>query len=342
MKKMMSRLRRPAFTLIELLVVIAIIAILIALLLPAVQQAREAARRSQCRNNMKQLGLALHNYHDNFNQMAPGVVTRLSGSGNQNQPSNNGDTLNTNRNLGPNWMVYILPYNDQAPLYNQLNNDASISVNVGSNATIRSTVIPGYLCPSDSSNTNALARYNDVLIGGGTGPVGPNWARGNYGAALGRLIGGSQTQWTSMPSDQRGAIGFGRSANLRDFTDGTTNTVAVWEIRVGITNTDPRGTWALGRYGASLVGGCDNQGDCPGINASNDGSDDVQGCDSRPAQGMGCWNGGDGQSAPRSLHVGGVHALLGDGSVKFISQNLDFGIHRALNSVAGNETIGEF
>src|SRR5689334_25410189 len=104
--------RRRAFTLIELLVVIAIIAVLIALLLPAVQQAREAARRTQCKNNLKQIGLALHNYHDTFRLFPPGYVDR---NGNPN--------LTPDNDLGPGWgwAAFLLPYIDQSPLYSPIN-----------------------------------------------------------------------------------------------------------------------------------------------------------------------------------------------------------------------------
>ncbi|ADG68635.1 protein of unknown function DUF1559 [Planctopirus limnophila DSM 3776] len=332
---------RKAFTLIELLVVIAIIAILIALLLPAVQQAREAARRTQCRNNLKQLGLALHNYHDNSNILPPGNIWRLNGT-NQNRPSNNGDTLDQNRNLGPNWMVFILPFIDSSPLYNLLDINSAMSINTGNNATIRSTIISGYLCPSDSFNGTLLNRYNTFDNAGTAGTAGPRWARGNYGANMGRERGGVTSQYAADTGDRRGAMGYGSGARMRDFTDGTSNTVMVWEMRAGTSDQDPRGTWALGRQGTSMVGGCDNVGDCPGINPGNSNSEDVHGCNNDTGIRMGCFNGADGQGAPRSQHTGGVHALLGDGTVRFISDNIDFNIHRALNSVAGGEQVGEF
>ena len=98
----------------------------------------------------------------------------------------------------------------------------------------------------------------------------------------------------------------------------------------------------MGRNGVSLIGGCDRQGDCHDINDPDHGAADVQGCTSDSALGLGCWNGGDGQGAPASLHVGGVHATLGDGSVRFVSDNIDFNIHRAVNSLSGGETLGEW
>lgn len=335
------RIRR-AFTLIELLVVIAIIAVLIALLLPAVQQAREAARRSQCKNNSKQLGLALHNYHDTFGQFPPGGIWfgnggPSAGTPNQDQPSNNGDTMFTNQNYAANWVMMTLPYIDQAPLYTQYQpNQVLIRASgtpANSNNQVVGVVISSILCPSDPYNN---VKFNRSQMGS------VDMGRINYGGNLGRERGGNFGRWVAQPGDRRGAFGFGRSCAIRDMVDGTTNTSLLWETRVGPVSTDPRGVWALGRFGSSLVAGCDNQGDCAGINDGRNGAADVQGCSSQPALGLGCWDGGDGQTAPASLHVGGCHVTLGDASVRFISQNIDFNIHRGLNSVSGGEILGEF
>src|SRR6266481_2219216 len=152
---MARSLRRLGFTLIELLVVIAIIAVLIALLLPAVQQAREAARRSQCKNNLKQIGLALHNYHEQFNVLPYG--TQASGGGSVRAKNfTPGGVKNTTG-----WIA-LLPNLDQSPLYNQVNMNAAMGPwNKGgqslagggvapSNAIVASQKIPGFICPSDN------------------------------------------------------------------------------------------------------------------------------------------------------------------------------------------------
>ncbi|MCA9079547.1 MAG: DUF1559 domain-containing protein [Planctomycetaceae bacterium] len=324
---------RRAFTLIELLVVIAIIAILIALLLPAVQQAREAARRSQCKNNLKQIGLAIHNYHDTHNIFPPGSLRVISSVG-LSDYTNNGDTFADQAGL--NWMCHILPYMDQAPLYNQI--DVNQSLNHPNNQPIIRTELPGYKCPSDSFNRTALARstYDNAAAAGTT----PQWARGNYGGNLGKQANTRQV-WTTFSSTQRGVFGFNTSARIADLVDGTSTTFAVWEIRAGVDGNDPRGTWSLGRHGASLVGGCDEVGDCHGINDNTNNGEDIHHCNNNGTVKMACHGNGDGQSTARSMHVGGVHGLLGDGSVRFVSDNVNFQVLRNTNSIAGFEVVGE-
>ncbi len=335
---------RRAFTLIELLVVIAIIAVLIALLLPAVQQAREAARRSTCKNNMKQLGLALHNYHESYGQLPPGAIWfgnggPSAGTPNQDLPSTNGDTLYTNFNYNANWIMLSLPYIEQAQLYN-LYQPNQVLVRSGGTATdsnnrVVGAVISSVRCPSDA--------YNDTpFIRAGIGNV--PFGRGNYGGCLGRertpyANGADDDRWTSQPISRRGAFGYGASAGLRDFNDGTSNSVALWEIRTGPAPDDSRGVWAMGRLSSSLVAGCDNVGDCAGINDGRTDAPDVHGCSSQVGLGMGCHGLADYQTSPQSMHTGGCHAALGDGSVRFVSQLVDYNIHRALNSISGSEVI---
>src|SRR5262245_45950852 len=159
MKGRSMRSRRPAFTLIELLVVIAIIAVLIALLLPAVQQAREAARRTQCKNNLKQIGLAYHNYHDTHNCLPP-------------QGETNGFVDSASMNVTPKpvwgWSTYVLPFIDQAPLFNQLNpGPTSLTAAVQSNTLypLVQTMLPVYRCPSDTGQLLNTERQFILITG---------------------------------------------------------------------------------------------------------------------------------------------------------------------------------
>jgi prepilin-type N-terminal cleavage/methylation domain-containing protein len=318
----MSRLRagRKAFTLVELLVVIAIIGILVALLLPAVQAAREAARRTQCANNSKQIGIGLHNYHDTFKIFPTGVLRRAGGTGDF---PNDGNLAG----LGLNWAALILPFIEQGNLYDKINFTADWQDT--SNAFIYGSTIPGYICPSDPGS-NQL--FNNA------------WGRGNYGANLGRQANNrwvyQSGNWGNGNTSLKGVMGFQGSATMAALTDGTSNTVAVWEIRSGLVSTDPRGTWGVGRHGSSLVGGCDEVGDCHGINDKTTNGEDIKNCDPNALR-MPCHANGDGQSAPRSLHPGGVHALLGDASTRFVSQTINFNTLRSINSASGGETIAD-
>src|SRR5689334_5943769 len=162
------RNRRRAFTLIELLVVIAIIAILIGLLLPAVQKVREAAARAKCTNNLKQIALAYHNYHDASGKFPAAVMYQLGAN----------TTGTETVNFGPNWAVLILPHIEQGPLYSQAADSIARYMKTPGEQgwrSIRGARIPTYLCPSD---TGAETPFDGSVIGSG-------WARGNYGANTG-------------------------------------------------------------------------------------------------------------------------------------------------------------
>ncbi|MCP4508676.1 MAG: DUF1559 domain-containing protein, partial [Fuerstiella sp.] len=195
---------RHGFTLIELLVVIAIIAILIALLLPAVQQAREAARRTQCNNNLKQIGLALHNYHDVHKTFPPGWVDQ---------------TFGTSSNWG--WAVYLLPQIEQANLYGRLQvgnpHSLGIALDDPQKLKLMQTPITAFRCPSDTApeindrHTLVSDRQLEISV-----------ATSNLVAAAG---GGD---WT-VAGKLTGSFGKNSRVNLRDITDGSSNTIVVGE-----------------------------------------------------------------------------------------------------------------
>lgn len=341
MKPSPVRCRQRAFTLIELLVVIAIIAVLIALLLPAVQQAREAARRTQCKNNLKQIGLAIHNYHDTFLRFPSVMYWSNFGGSNMVAPYPGGNTSNTwYANMSHDWLVAVLPYIDQAPLYNQVNFNVAITNAV--NANIVATNISAFQCPSDpySNSSNKF-----TMMGG-------NWARGNYGASGYNRA--NTSTWAGTGTGDRGVFGYNAWNNINAVTDGTSMTAASWELRAGWNTTDPRGVWASGRIGGSFLADCTNgtnggpygnyTGDCYGINEGNHSNgDDILGSNTdNPAIGMGGWPNGDGQSGPKSLHVGGVHVLLCDGTVRFVSNNIDYNIHARLIGCGDGGTLSDF
>ncbi|HJZ58066.1 MAG TPA: DUF1559 domain-containing protein [Gemmataceae bacterium] len=319
--------RRRAFTLIELLVVIAIIAILIGLLLPAVQKVREAAARSKCSNNMKQLGLAIHTYHDANGSFPPAVQIVNPGSPGMT------NVLSAYRTpgFGPNWVIFILPQIEQGPLDNQYS--ADILNFLPSNGTnpnwrnIRSNKIPTMLCPSDTGQ--------DVLFSLNGG----NWARGNYAANAGGGFICYSIGSSGQDGIRGGVMGINWGARLTDITDGTSSTVMVNEIRVGLNDKDRRGVWAMGLGGSSLTGAV-GFGDCAAPNDRNEYSDDTEDCNQvRKAMGLG--NSGLGQLAmgcsndnlpnnwpnwqadARSRHPGGVNACMSDGSVRFVRDSVN-------------------
>jgi len=302
-----------AFTLIELLVVIAIIAILIGLLLPAVQKVREAAARISCSNNLKQLGLACHSYHDTAGTLPPACLVGP------------GIGWNDQNNIGPNWCILILPYIEQQNLYNQVQqNIMNYQSNINDNGwrNIRGQTIKTYICPSDPFTTVNSSRN----IGG--------WARGCYGANTGPAgpantinganpnVGLNSNPSITIPGGGPVGINYGSTMTALTNADGTANTILIKHIRSGPGATDGRGSWAFPIIGGSHTGACPT-GDCYGPNDTGDNSDDVTGCTNRKDIQMGCWNGGFGQQNARSAHTGQVLAAMADGSVRGIRNSVD-------------------
>ena len=308
-----------AFTLVELLVVIAIIGILVALLLPAVQSAREAARRMQCSNNMKQIGLALHNYHTAHSGFPPAVYfDEAAGS------------PDSATNHYANWVITILPYLEQQNLYDSF--DLTLPISHVANREARGTDLETMLCPSDGGKRGQKF---------GNATEGDSWARGNYGAnsSLGAYstawrpaAGPSAPRWTS--SWTRGVMGANAAITIDEIRDGTTNTILLAELRVGLASVDRRGTWALGGPGSSSLW-LHGSDDCIGPNACSASADNLLNCsDIRAAVGvsnlnadcMGCNpGGGSTQATARSRHTGGVMITLADGSVRFLSDFVEKG-----------------
>jgi prepilin-type N-terminal cleavage/methylation domain-containing protein len=330
-------MRRGArgFTLIELLVVIAIIAILIALLLPAVQQAREAARRTQCKNNFKQLGLALHNYHDVFGVFPP----RKGGTaGTGGATADVGHTGNSGRLSA---FAMLLPYYDQAPLYNQIQSGggtvASGTVAPGGPRawlgwSVWDVPIPMLLCPSDVKPRDSRKRTNYMLCVG------------------------DQVGWHLNTQNPRGVFGNRTSYRTSDIPDGTSNTILISERLRNPTGENARNPPALGLVKGNegilrnVAGITTNPGMClaqidgsgyfldialVSIRAGaiawdgqteNVGFNTVIGPNGPACSDRG--NNADGQDGvlpPSSRHVGGVQVLMGDGAVRFVSDSIDTG-----------------
>ncbi len=325
------------FTLIELLVVIAIIAVLIALLLPAVQQAREAARRSSCKNNLKQLGLALHNYESTFS-MFPASRINLS------------SPVNFQRT----WVTGCLPYLDQAPLYNLYNANLNWYDVANDPATL--TELPTIVCPSASGrqSTPSSALYSAVTSAARTDT--PAWGLSDYGSINavrnGMNVAAGGASWGLREYD--GGLGRGpNGVTLGKFQDGLSNTMLVGEDagrptlynfrkpaknpRSGVSfGTDWTGDgwgWADINNGFSLDGTGTN-----GVPNNTSGSGTVT---IAPGGGR-CFINCSNDSEFYSFHTGGVHTLMGDGAVRFLSENIDGQTLVALATRFKGDIVGEF
>ena len=350
-------LRRRGFTLIELLVVIAIIAILIALLLPAVQQARDAARRSQCKNHLKQFGVAMHNYE---------ATHRIF-------PHNSGST-------GFSPQARLLPYMDQAGLQKLINFSLPVYTGPGGNQVpnpalvdVFSKVIPTFLCPSDSGPQ----QYPVTL---GTPAVPYLFAGNNYMVSTGS---GTGTNYDDRrPTDGMVAINFG--VRIGDVKDGTSQTVLMSESIRGDGGdvTLPAGTTPLAPYSKVLSASGTSPGTGPGYTATGGGwsGAPIQNPDLTLVMAANTsWRGGQvgtgrgiswlrglahnvltngyitpnsripdvtthgtGFFGPRSFHAGGAHVLMTDGAVRFLSNSINVATHRSIHSRNGKEVVGEY
>ena len=326
---------RRAFTLIELLVVIAIIAILIGLLVPAVQKVREAAARAQCQNNLKQIGLALHNYHDTNRQFPPGGIS-------------NGDCCSTEG--GPNWAILILPYIEQANLFKLY--DQTTTVEDARNAALRTAFVPTYTCPSDL-NSNKLM----IPASGPGANAGANYATGSYRGIAGTsdgtawwddATGNPQTTGTGITLAYRGVLHagidykrpskFGRAGinspygnpeRIASIIDGTSNTLVVGEYTTS-TSVNRTTFWAY-EYTSFAMSEV-----CILPPQSRQMLNDYDACANQLPPGF--TNGSNPcKRGLASFHTGVVNFLLADGSVRAISTNVDMALLAAMATVANGE-----
>jgi prepilin-type N-terminal cleavage/methylation domain-containing protein len=353
---------RRAFTLIELLVVIAIIAVLIALLLPAVQQAREAARRTQCKNNLKQWGLALHNYHDVYNRFP----IQLGGTGCDNAGGGCGSSQQNNQNQ-LSAFVGLLPYIEQGPLYQQIASPGKLGVPPGGTNVQAfgpapweayvpwNAVIPAMMCPSDIDISDPSGNNYRFCIGNTLKQFEGNCYR-------------SRKVYTWWGENFDGMFDNGWSTKMGDVVDGLSNTIAMSEKGKGNDNDrfDVIGRIAYtGMDGANI-----NSAAQTCLNTANGTSYKPTQATVTAAQGQagGRWPDGRpmftsfttvlppnkasctiadvdwewGVWTATSRHTGIVHALMGDGAVRPISENIDTAVFRGIGTKAGKETLGDF
>ena len=319
---------RPAFTLVELLVVIAIIGILVGLLLPAVQAAREAARRMQCSNNVKQLGLAFHNYESSTKSFPINYATRGKAP-----YGNDGPGI---ANSGRSWMQMILPYIEQTNLYNNIDFTVTLGLQGAAAGTVKNrivaaTVVPSFLCPSDDSNEGGLLNNRSDL--NNPDPIG-KWAVTNY-----KAVAGSNWDWGVFRWNNSGVTGVGGKnsgqndglnlcngvicsnqtnvntpTRIRDLTDGTSNTYIIGEAMAGWSQWNwwynPNAVTATCAIPLNRV--------------------------LKVPKNLGDW---PNNYAFASRHTGGGQFGLGDGSVRFVSDNIDTITYRAFATVSSGEVV---
>ena len=288
-----------AFTLIELLVVIAIISVLIALLLPAVQAAREAARRAQCLNNMMQLGIAIQNYESSHEMLPPGVVNLT------------GPILDQPKGYHFGWLVQVLPYCEQKNVYNHFN--MKIGLYETQNFTTRTTLVRGFLCPSDS---------------------GAN--RGPTGVAMTNYAGSHNDVEAPIAASNNGVLFLNSAIRFEDITDGTSQTIFLGEkSNDGLGEGWASGTRASLRNSGSGINRTTNPSS-PASLAGDDGEDAA-----------GTANGVAGTSFDNlsfvggyfSRHPGGANFAFGDGSIRFLKTSIGAGTFRLLANRADGEII---
>lgn len=339
--------RKRGFTLIELLVVIAIIAILVSLLLPAVQQAREAARRTSCRNNLHNLGLAMHNYHDVYGIFPSG--TGIQGTqqcreyiaaglvSGQCVPWRAGI-----HNTGSHW-VKLLPYLDQKPLYDKIPFEGDVRdffFNFNSRQ-YRTSKVESLLCPSDSISVRPDRGHRNYGLSGGYqntsdrgrcgNPYNRNAQYGRYG--MERLAGWSGHGSSNRPDRVSGMFGrYVWSSRIRDVVDGASQTIMGGEVRPNCTDHQAGGWYDANYVSAGFTTAPINFPTCIGQAPYHNN------------QGTVCnrWDTWQVSMGFKSSHTGGCFVMMGDGSVQFLSENIDYGTYQRLGDRRDGNSIGEY
>jgi prepilin-type N-terminal cleavage/methylation domain-containing protein/prepilin-type processing-associated H-X9-DG protein len=330
----MSR-RNRGFTLIELLVVIAIIAVLIALLLPAVQAAREAARRAQCTNNLKQLGLAMHNYNTAIGTFPIGVMGIRSPTYSAAGVYPDGTTTTNARRT---WAYMILPYIEQGTMANAINFSLPYNPpNGAANNTVSESLIPGFACPSDPTvvqiDQNNRREGNYVV----------NWGNTHFMQnANNNPYSGPYPPGSTTPVQFGGApFTFDKSYGIQTITDGTSNTLLMAEVIIGLTQT------VAGKASYEHRGDIYNDDyNCAQFETytppNSSFPDYIQGgyCQYPYMYNPPCLgNITPSFNTSRSRHPGGANGLLADGSVKFFKDSTNYATYRALGSTQGGEVL---
>jgi prepilin-type N-terminal cleavage/methylation domain-containing protein/prepilin-type processing-associated H-X9-DG protein len=325
---------RAAFTLIELLVVIAIIAVLIALLVPAVQKVREAASRMQCANNLRQLILGMHNYHDSYHHF-PLSYSQWSGTGSDGIQESNVDAHSTFS-----WRAYLLPFIEQEPLYKQLN--FNVSSRVPPNSDFAAMLIPTFICPSDPTGERVLTQGGPLSVYG-SDFMGVPASDGNTYVAATSGTNYMLSGWVYNCADSgfpygspdgtclaQGGPGFSSDVGpngdawltvprkIADITDGTSNTLAISE---SLTDCYNWSSWMYGdtnTFTTSL-----------GLNSYMD-----RCCNFRGGDYIGQWYFARGF---KSMHTHGINAAFADGSVQFLHESIDRTVFQQLGTIQAGD-----
>lgn len=345
--------RRTGFTLIELLVVIAIIGVLVSLLLPAVQQSREAARRTQCRNNLKQLGIALHNYHDGHRVFPPGYVGTVGGSGTAFGLPFPDDNANGPTGFG--WGSLILPQLDQVPLHNSLS--FSTACWAPAHAAAARTKLAAFLCPSTFGGSDGFV-VEKWTVGSSSDPESPVpfnpqlvFSHSHYVTNAGihqpwgrePAYSADFSQPEPIPATGKSVVQEGpfyRNSKSRaaDITDGLSNTVFLGEHSSSLSNKTWYGTvpFAATCPKPGWASDCNSAGCLVGAHSGPDTHDHPQVIIHAPNHPFGHTD------EMYSDHVGGANVMFGDGSIRFVSQYIDGFVWVAVSTCRGGEAVGSF